>query len=250
MNSQGAKIFVISGLAGSGKTSFIAKTRDILHDLGKKVYVVNLDPAIVNMYYPVNLDIRDTVNFTAICHSQNIGPNGAILACLNLFFSKIDQFMGIIQRKVTTHDYILIDTPGQIEFLLWSASGDVLCNNLLKIQPSTTLCYVVDMSKCNRGHSSFFPSNILLFSGIHERTRPVNHLIVFNKSDLIDRAKTQELQGDDDSKARGLKGGMPPSSFRSELDKEILDSFGKTFSEQKRHYVSSVTGDGIRDVFV
>src|SRR6478609_1477034 len=226
-----AKIFLVCGLAGSGKTTFIAKSRDYLQGLGKRVYVVNLDPAVVNLYYPVNLDIRDNVDFSSLCRDKNIGPNGAILTSLNLFFSKIDQFMQIMERKVATHDYILIDSPGQIEFLLWSASGDVLCDNLVKLQKFTKLLYVIDKSKCIGTQSSFLPSNILLYSGLYDRTRHLEHAIVFNKDDIPIATKQNAVRNEQ-------------NGYRKELDTEILDSFGDIFSKTERHFVSSVSGDG------
>ena len=55
--------------------------------------------------------------------SYNLGPNGAILTSLNLFAAQFDQVIGLIKSKQNNLDYIIVDTPGQIEAFSQSASG-------------------------------------------------------------------------------------------------------------------------------
>ena len=78
---------------------------------GKKSYNINLDPAVLEVKFPANIDIRDSVKYKSIMKSYKlgkywrdmslvyygkmskviitkcvfIGPNGAILTCLNIF---------------------------------------------------------------------------------------------------------------------------------------------------------------------
>lgn len=54
-------------------------------------YVVNLDPAVAAVHYPANIDIRDTVNYKAVMRDYGLGPNGAIMTCLNLVCTRFDQ---------------------------------------------------------------------------------------------------------------------------------------------------------------
>ena len=49
-----------------------------------------------------------------------LGPNGAILTSLNLFSTRFDQVMGLLERRADDLDYIFIDTPGQIEVSLFT----------------------------------------------------------------------------------------------------------------------------------
>lgn len=56
-----------------------------------KPYLINLDPAVVNVPYPVNIDIRDTVKYKSVMREYNLGPNGAIMTCLNLLCTRFDQ---------------------------------------------------------------------------------------------------------------------------------------------------------------
>jgi GTPase SAR1 family protein len=58
--------------------------------------------------------------------TYKLGPNGAILTCLNLFTTKFDQVLQLVDKKKDKLDYFLIDTPGQIEIFTWSASGSII----------------------------------------------------------------------------------------------------------------------------
>jgi GPN-loop GTPase len=54
-------------------------------------YVINLDPAVMKVPYPANIDIRDTVKYKEVMREYGLGPNGAIMTCLNLLCTRFDQ---------------------------------------------------------------------------------------------------------------------------------------------------------------
>jgi GPN-loop GTPase len=56
-----------------------------MKERGKSTYNLNLDPAVMEVNFPCNIDIRDSVKYKNVMKSYNLGPNGAILTCLNLF---------------------------------------------------------------------------------------------------------------------------------------------------------------------
>lgn len=41
------------------------------------------------------------------------------MTCLNLFATKIDQVLGILEQRAPNITNILVDTPGQIECFVW-----------------------------------------------------------------------------------------------------------------------------------
>lgn len=41
--------------------------------------------------YAANIDIRDTVKYKQVMKEYRLGPNGAILTCLNLICTKFNQ---------------------------------------------------------------------------------------------------------------------------------------------------------------
>lgn len=66
---------VVLGMAGSGKTTFVKKLAHFQREEFNP-YLVNLDPACRECPYPVNIDIRDTVNYKQVMKQYNLGPNG------------------------------------------------------------------------------------------------------------------------------------------------------------------------------
>ena len=42
-----------------------------------------------------------------------LGPNGGIVTSLNLFATKFDQVLKLVESK--KNEFVIIDTPGQIE---------------------------------------------------------------------------------------------------------------------------------------
>ncbi len=53
-------------MAGSGKTSLMQRMNAYLHEKSSPAYVVNLDPAVLNVPFDTNIDIRDTVNYKEV----------------------------------------------------------------------------------------------------------------------------------------------------------------------------------------
>ena len=66
---------------------------------GKKTYNINLDPAVLNVKFPANIDIRDSVKYKAVMKEYKLGPNGAILTSLNIFAAQFDQVVKLIDEK-------------------------------------------------------------------------------------------------------------------------------------------------------
>lgn len=70
-----------------------------LRENGKMTYNVNLDPAVLEVNFPCNIDIRDSVKYKNVMKSYSLGPNGAILTSLNLFAAQFDQVIKLIESK-------------------------------------------------------------------------------------------------------------------------------------------------------
>lgn len=97
----------------------------------KTPYTINLDPACLEVPYPCNIDIRDTVNYKEVMKQYSLGPNGAIITSLNLFSTKFEQVVELIEKRANECEYVLLDTPGQIEVFTWSASGSIITETLV-----------------------------------------------------------------------------------------------------------------------
>lgn len=108
-----------SSVTGSGKTTFMQRINAYLHQRKEPPYVINLDPAVLRVPFESNIDIRDSVNYQEVMKQYNLGPNGGILTSLNLFATKVDQILGLLEKRTTSDPahptrkpikHILVDT--------------------------------------------------------------------------------------------------------------------------------------------
>ena len=231
---------IVLGMAGSGKTTFVQKLEEEIANKDQESYIINLDPAVMDTLYEPNLDIRDTVKYKEVMISNNLGPNGAILTCLNLFSTNIDKVISILENK-TDLDFIVTDTPGQLEVFSWSASGKLISDSFSLLFPSI-LIYIIDMPRCSNPNT--FSSNMLYaLSIMYKMKLPL--LIAFNKVDIAKDSKVIEWMNDYDSLQKVLKKKDDyMSTFSSSLSL-LLVEFYKTIKYVK---VSSKTGEGFDEL--
>ncbi|KAL0266034.1 UNVERIFIED_CONTAM: hypothetical protein PYX00_011751 [Menopon gallinae] len=160
-------------MAGSGKTLFCQR----LSGLNKHIFSVNLDPAVLNAKMPLNEDIRDAVDYYKTMKEYNLGPNGAITTCLNLYMLRVSEVVKKIAAK-----YVIIDTPGQIEAFTWSSSGHVLLDTLKTLDGyETKILYTIDSLASQE--SGVFMSNMIYAASLMARFQ-VETVAVFNKNDI------------------------------------------------------------------
>ena len=291
---------VCVGMAGSGKTTFMQRlvSHIYTHPDPTKAepsvsktsptppYIINLDPAVHHVPFTPNIDIRDSVNYKEVMKQFNLGPNGGILTSLNLFSTKIDQVIALLEKRTqppapvkeaeqTTVEFmtnsgkdkaaapaqpqqqvkhILVDTPGQIEVFVWSASGEILLSSLASTFP-TVIAYIIDTPRTTS--TSTFMSNMLYACSILYKTK-LPMILVFNKTDAQDaefakkwmtdfEAFQAALQNEEENGTFGGEGGG--SGYMSSL----LNSMSLVLEEFYKHLsvvgVSAMTGDGMDDFF-
>lgn len=237
-------------MAGSGKTTFMQRLNAHIHSEGNRPYVINLDPAVLKVPFGTNIDIRDSVNYRKVMEQYNLGPNGAIMTSLNLFATKIDQVLGIAEKRAGagTISNIIVDTPGQIECFIWSASGAIVTDAFASAFP-TMIAYIVDTPRC--ASPTTFMSNMLYACSILYKTK-LPMIIVFNKTDAKDASFAKEWMTNfeafqaalrDDDYLNGEESGGGSGYMAS-----LMNSMSLVLEEFYNHLemvpVSSYTGDG------
>ncbi|OBT47515.1 hypothetical protein VE00_03147 [Pseudogymnoascus sp. WSF 3629] len=260
---------VCVGMAGSGKTTFMQRINAHLHEKKTPPYVINLDPAVRTVPFESNIDIRDSVNYQEVMKSYNLGPNGGILTSLNLFATKIDQIVTLLEKRTLPDpanpakkpiEHILVDTPGQIEVFVWSASGSILLDSLASSFP-TVVAYIIDTPRT--ASTSTFMSNMLYACSILYKTK-LPMILVFNKTDVKDAEFAKEWMTDfeafqealraeeEEGSFGGVEGGMGVGGGSGYMG-SLLNSMSLMLEEFYSHLsvvgVSSMTGDGIDEFF-
>jgi GTPase SAR1 family protein len=186
---------------------------------------------------------------------HHLGPNGAIMTSLNLYATKFDQVIRILESRADSHslsEFLLVDTPGQIEAFTWSASGAILSESLASTFP-TVMVFVVDTVRCASSPNTFM-SNMLYACSMYYRTR-LPLIICFNKIDVVPHEFCMEWMSDFEKfqdaldNARQNKDDYGDTGFYDSLTRSlslVLDEFYTEFSKNAVG-VSAVTGDGIDD---
>ncbi|KAI1804916.1 hypothetical protein F4811DRAFT_518167 [Daldinia bambusicola] len=257
---------VCVGMAGSGKTTFMQRINAHLHGQRDPPYVINLDPAVLNVPFESNIDIRDSVNYKEVMKQYNLGPNGGILTSLNLFSTKVDQILKLLENRTAPDPKnpskkliknILVDTPGQIEVFVWSASGQILLESLASTFP-TVIAYIIDTPRT--ASTSTFMSNMLYACSILYKSK-LPMILVFNKTDVKDADFAKEWMTDYDAfqaalssdEAANAFGGVEGEGAGSGYMSSLLNSMSMMLEEFYAHLsvvgVSSMTGAGVDDFF-
>ncbi len=218
------KLFVI-GPAGSGKSTFVAEYSEYLKDNGYDVKCVNLDPA-TEPIYKADRDIREFVKTEEVMKKYKLGINGALIKSIDISVDYVDELK-------CNADYVLYDTPGQMELFIYSKSGREIVNKLsdrfsaaLFLMDSTVVCD-------SESFVSAVMQNVIVSLRLSLPT-----LTVFTKSDLSE-VDVDELRNEL-SEREGLL---------AELMEKTLFFIEYTTIPYRVIKVSSIKRTGFNDVF-
>ena len=116
-----------------------------------------------------------------LCFRYQLGPNGAIVTSLNLFATRADQLITCLEKQRGRSQFVLIDTPGQIEVFTWSASGMFTSVHiafvlviLMLFKP--VLCFIFVGSILTEVLASSFPTVVAYVMDTSRNTSPVTFM--------------------------------------------------------------------------
>lgn len=92
--------------------------------LKRPVVIVNLDPAAPTPPYPSSISITSLISLSDAMEAHSLGPNGAMLYCLEYLEANIDWLEEQLERVLEEggwvgpkreEAFVIFDTPGQVE---------------------------------------------------------------------------------------------------------------------------------------
>ncbi|TVU29714.1 hypothetical protein EJB05_21294 [Eragrostis curvula] len=174
---------VVIGPPGSGKTTYCNGMSQFLSLLGRKVAVVNLDPANDALPYDCAVNIEDLVKLSDVMDEHSLGPNGGLVYCMDYLEKNIDWLEEKLKPLIEDH-YLLFDFPGQVElFFLHSNARSVIDRLIKKLNLRLTAVHLIDSHLCC-DPGKYVSALLLTLSTMLHMELP--HINVLSKIDLIE----------------------------------------------------------------
>lgn len=177
-----------TGTAGAGKTTFVRAFADWMKSAGYEATVVNLDPGLESTSSEPDVDIREWVRLADLQDEYGLGPNGAQIAAADMIALKIFEVKQAVQELKS--DYVLIDTPGQIELFAFREASKAIVDALGGDRALIAFLFDPALARNAPG----FVSLLMLSATVEFRFRlPMLNLL--SKSDVLAPEQLAELTG-------------------------------------------------------
>ena len=185
------KAIFVTGTAGSGKSMLTSKILEYYQKNGVFASVLNLDPGVESLPYRPDVDVRDYVDIVQIMQQYDLGPNGSMIMANDLIATKIEDIQNEIHG--VNPDYLIVDTPGQIELFAYRASGPFFIQNIDACEKTNIFLYdgTMIVSPSNFISISLLATSIKLRLGLPT-------INVMTKTDLIPDKIDQVLKWSSD----------------------------------------------------
>lgn len=173
---------VVIGPPGSGKTTYCQGMQQFLTGLGRKVLVVNMDPANEGLPYTCEVDVSELVTLDDVMEGLKLGPNGGLLYCMEYLQAN----MAWLENKLKKHRdcYFLFDCPGQVELYTHQSSVKNIFTQLGKWNFRLTAVHLVDSHYCTDPAKFISVLCTSLSTMLHVELPHVN---VLSKMDIIEQ---------------------------------------------------------------
>uniref|UniRef100_A0A2P2I0L5 GPN-loop GTPase 2 n=2 Tax=Hirondellea gigas TaxID=1518452 RepID=A0A2P2I0L5_9CRUS len=219
---------VVIGPPGCGKTSYCQAMTQLLKELGRKVAFINLDPANDNVSAECCMSITELVQMSEVMESLSLGPNGALIHCMEVLAANRTWLMDRI-KQYKDH-YLIFDFPGQVELYTHHTVVRDLMRDLDAAGVRLCSVYLIDAHYANEPGKYVSALLVALTSMLQMESPAINLL---SKVDLVD--KYESLQ-------------MPLEFYTEVLDLDyLLDQFEDTPFTKKYKKLNKAIADLVTD---
>jgi GTPase SAR1 family protein len=185
-------IQIVTGPAGSGKSTYCRALQDYAATQGRlRIHVANLDPAAELYQYDAAFDIRDLISVEEVMEELGLGPNGALMYCMEYLLENLDWLHDELE-KFLDDEYLILDCPGQLELYThvpvmrqvldrmkqWGYDGSMV--SIFCVDTA----FLIDTSK-------FISGSLLSLSAMVAMELP--HITVLTKCDLMEEEEIDRI---------------------------------------------------------
>ncbi|MDW8042420.1 MAG: ATP/GTP-binding protein [Nitrososphaerota archaeon] len=172
-------LFVI-GTASSGKSTLTSALVEWLKENEQTVATVNLDPAAITLPYEPDIDVRDMVDYERIMAVRGVGPNSALIYSVREVARNVEVLTEEVEDLKV--DYLIVDTPGQMEIFAFRKEGMVITKALTT--EKGIILYLLDPILSYTPRT--FASSMFLAASVYLRfVMPM--IITVTKADVVPR---------------------------------------------------------------
>lgn len=182
---------IVCGSPGSGKTTYCNGMQQYLTLLGRKVGVINLDPAnelnVGKTEYLLDV-CTDIVNLQNVMEELQLGPNGGLLYCMEYIDAHVDELVSLLHERMVVMDtddyyYLIFDLPGQVEVYTHGTSvANLIAKLTTRLHLRLTCVSLVDSTSCWEAHK-FLSAALLSTTAMLRLELPT--VSVLTKVDLL-----------------------------------------------------------------
>jgi GTPase SAR1 family protein len=231
------------GAAGSGKSTLTQAFKVWMDKMGYSAATINLDPGVKHVPYPADIDVRDWFELTDIMEEYDLGPNGAQIVAADMIALRAGELKDLVDDIKC--DYIMVDTPGQMELFTFRDCSNVIIKTLNEDRSAIVFLYDPMLSTS--------PSNFvsqLLFGSTTQFRFYIPSIGVLSKIDILSKEQLDAIltwSKNPDILYDALISDAP--SMKGELNIELLRALESLGTYKTLIPVSSKDMVGLEDIY-
>jgi len=230
------------GTAGSGKSTLTSSFHEWCKRNGYDSITVNLDPGVKKTPYSPEIDVREWISLDEVMKEYDLGPNGAQVVCADMLALNAKELEERLGEYST--DYVLFDTPGQLELFVFRSAGRVIIDSLGR--ENSILAFLIDPALAMT--PAHFVSQMMLSATTQFRL-DVPMVNVLTKVDMVEERALKKIMewGEDVDKLRDAL--IHASSLYSQLSEGIMEIIQEMEATTSLIPLSSETWEGMEDLY-
>ncbi|MEM2618792.1 MAG: ATP/GTP-binding protein [Candidatus Hadarchaeales archaeon] len=234
-------LIYLLGPAGSGKSTLTQTLLDTLEGMDLDCIAINLDPGAEWLPYTPEIDIRKDISLTEIMRTYRLGPNGGLIAAIDMLAEHLPRLRELIKGRHA--DYVLVDTPGQMELFAFRETGPAIIRELAERR----LTLFLADSFLSRQACSFV-SLLMLSASVFVRFR-TPQIIALSKVDLLEPHELDRMLEWWENREKLVDALQEePNPLQREVASSLLQALQGTGLPGELLPVSSTSGYGITEL--